>query len=278
MVVDTGTEVQSLGAAAAESLLLRVARDEVLPTLTTALSPRTLDRGAHDGALDETAVQEALRRLGSLAWSLLASMPAELAHGGSRGAVVSAPSVGPASWGGGWGGGGWAVDVSTLRLPFYRPAGLALYRSLVECAYGAADGASRGSSSDSSLSMQATADLEERLLGLRLSVTPPLSEHTELLLSPDELRWSLMSSDCLPHQVTPLSEHTHLLLSLQCCFGRWVLSLRPDAYGAQYGTPTDEETQLRLTRALRAIAKRLHAYLRAKHEAEQARTLEPAGS
>jgi hypothetical protein len=35
--------------------------------------------------------------------------------------------------------------------------------------------------------MQATADLEERLLGLRLSVTPPLSEHTELLLSPDEL-------------------------------------------------------------------------------------------
>ena len=117
-------------------------------------------------------------------------MPAELAHGGSRGAVVSAPSVGPASWGGGWGGGGWAVDVSTLRLPFYRPAGLALYRSLVECAYGAAEGASRGSSSDSShscLSMQATADLEERLLGLRLSVTPPLSEHTELLLSPDEL-------------------------------------------------------------------------------------------
>jgi hypothetical protein len=197
VVVDTGTEVQSLGAAAAESLLLRVARDEVLPTLTTALSPRmlttalpprTLDRGAHDGALDETAVQEALRRLGSLAWSLLASMPSELAHGavvsaqgGSRGAVVSAPSVGPASWGGGWGGGGWAVDVSTLRLPFYRPAGLALYRSLVECAYGAAEGASRGSSSDSShscLSMQATADLEERLLGLRLSVTPPLSEHT----------------------------------------------------------------------------------------------------
>ena len=188
VVVDTGTEVQSLGAAAAESLLLRVARDEVLPTLTTALSPRTLDRGAHDGALDETAVQEALRRLGSLAWSLLASMPAELAHGavvsaqgGSRGAVVSAPSVGPASWGGGWGGGGWAVDVSTLRLPFYRPAGLALYRSLVECAYGAAEGASRGSSSDSShscLSMQASADLEERLLGLRLSVTPPLSEHT----------------------------------------------------------------------------------------------------
>jgi hypothetical protein len=204
VVVDTGTEVQSLGAAAAESLLLRVARDEVLPTLTTALSPtlttalpptlttalppRTLDRGAHDGALDETAVQEALRRLGSLAWSLLASMPAELAHGavvsaqgGSRGAVVSAPSVGPASWGGGWGGGGWAVDVSTLRLPFYRPAGLALYRSLVECAYGAAEGASSGSSSDSSLSclsMQATADLEERLLGLRLSVTPPLSEHT----------------------------------------------------------------------------------------------------
>jgi len=196
VVVDTGTEVQSLGAAAAESLLLRVARDEVLPTLTTALPPtlttalppRTLDRGAHDGALDETAVQEALRRLGSLAWSLLASMPAELAHGavvsaqgGSRGAVVSAPSVGPASWGGGWGGGGWAVDVSTLRLPFYRPAGLALYRSLVECAYGAAEGASRGSSSDSSLSclsMQASADLEERLLGLRLSVTPPLSEHT----------------------------------------------------------------------------------------------------
>ena len=91
-----------------------------------------------------------------------------------------------------------------------------------------------------------------------------------------------MSSDCLPHQVTPLSEHTHLLLSLQCCFGRWMLSLRPDAYGAQYGAqcgaPTDEETQLRLTRALRAIAKRLHAYLRAKHEAEQARTLEPAGS
>jgi hypothetical protein len=197
VVVDTGTEVQSLGAAAAESLLLRVARDEVLPTLTTALPPRTLttalpprtlDRGAHDGALDETAVQEALRRLGSLAWSLLASMPSELAHGavvsaqgGSRGAVVSAPSVGPASWGGGWGGGGWAVDVSTLRLPFYRPAGLALYRSLVECAYGAAEGASRGSSSDSShscLSMQASADLEERLLGLRLSVTPPLSEHT----------------------------------------------------------------------------------------------------
>ena len=87
-----------------------------------------------------------------------------------------------------------------------------------------------------------------------------------------------MSSDCLPRQVTPLSEHTHLLLSLQCCFGRWVLSLRPDAYGDQYGAPTDEETQLRLTRALRAIAKRLHAYLRAKHEAEQARTLEPAGS
>jgi hypothetical protein len=168
--------------------------------------------------------------------------------------------------------------VSTLRLPFYRPAGLALYRSLVECAYGAAEGASRGSSSDSCLSMQASADLEERLLGLRLSVTPPLSEHTELLLSPDELWWSLMSSDCLPHQVTPLSEHTHLLLSLQCCFGLWVLSLRPDAYGAQYGAPTDEETQLRLTRALRAIAKRLHAYLRAKHEAEQARTLEPAGS
>ena len=178
MVVDTKTEVQSLGAAAAESLLLRVARDEVLPTLTTALSPtlttalstRTLDRGAHDGALDETAVQEALRRLGSLAWSLLASMPSELAHGGSRGAVVSAPSVGPASWGGGWGGGGWAVDVSTLRLPFYRPAGLALYRSLVECAYGGAEGASRGSSSDSCLSMQASADLEERLLGLRSSV------------------------------------------------------------------------------------------------------------
>jgi hypothetical protein len=117
-------------------------------------------------------------------------MPAELAHGGSRGAVVSAPSVGPASWGGGWGGGGWAVDVSTLRLPFYRPAGLALYRSLVECSYGAAKAASRGSNSDSShscLSMQASADLEERLPGLCSSGMPPLSEHTELLLSPDEL-------------------------------------------------------------------------------------------
>ena len=87
-----------------------------------------------------------------------------------------------------------------------------------------------------------------------------------------------MSSDGLPPQVTPLSEHTHLLVSLQRCFGRWVLSLRPDAYGAQYGAVIDEEMQLRLTRALRAIAKRLHAYLRAKHEAEHARTLEPAGS
>ena len=205
MVVDKGTEVRSLGAAAVEALLLRVARDEVLPTLTTALPPRTLDRGAHDGALDETAVQEALRRLGSLAWSLLASMPTELADGGSRGAVVSAPSVGPVGWGAvvsapsvgpvgwgavvsapsvgpvgwgvGWGGGGWAVDVNTLRLPFYRPAGLALYQTLVECAYGAAEGASSGSSG-SCLSMQASADLEGRLLGLRLSVTPPLPEHT----------------------------------------------------------------------------------------------------
>ena len=172
MVVDKGTEVRSLGAAAVEALLLRVARDEVLPTLTTALPPRTLDRGAHDGALDETAVQEALRRLGSLAWSLLASMPTELADGGSRGAVV-----GPVGWGVGWGGGGWAVDVNTLRLPFYRPAGLALYQTLVECAYGAAEGASSGSSG-SCLSMQASADLEGRLLGLRLSVTPPLPEHT----------------------------------------------------------------------------------------------------
>ena len=177
VVVDKGTEVRSLGAAAVEALLLRVARDEVLPTLTTALPPRTLDRGAHDGALDETAVQEALRRLGSLAWSLLASMPTELADGGSRGAVVSAPSVGPVGWGVGWGGGGWAVDVNTLRLPFYRPAGLALYQTLVECAYGAAEGASSGSSG-SCLSMQASADLEGRLLGLRLSVTPPLPEHT----------------------------------------------------------------------------------------------------
>ena len=191
VVVDKGTEVRSLGAAAVEALLLRVARDEVLPTLTTALPPRTLDRGAHDGALDETAVQEALRRLSSLAWSLLASMPTELADGGSRGAVVSAPSVGPVGWGAvvsapsvgpvgwgvGWGGGGWAVDVNTLKLPFYRPAGLALYQTLVECAYGAAEGASSGSSG-SCLSMQASADLEGRLLGLRLSVTPPLPEHT----------------------------------------------------------------------------------------------------
>ena len=51
-----------------------------------------------------------------------------------------------------------------------------------------------------------------------------------------------MSSDGLPPQVTPLSEHTHLLVSLQRCFGRWVLSLRPDAYGAQYGAVIDEET------------------------------------
>ncbi len=84
--------------------------------------------------------------------------------------------------------------------------------------------------------MQAALELEGRLLDLRASATP-------------------------------LSEHTHLLVSLQRCFGRWMHSLRPDPTGV----PSDEEQQLRLARALRAIAKRLHAHLRSKHEEGLAR-------
>ncbi len=132
VVVAKGTEAQSLGAPAAEALLLRVARDEVLPTLRTALE------GAHGAAFDERAAQEALRRLGSLAWSLLASMPASLGAGEGEcgGADVDAGGLGAV---GSWDGG---AHVSELKLPFYRPTGLALYQSLVECAYGAADVAS----------------------------------------------------------------------------------------------------------------------------------------
>jgi hypothetical protein len=88
---------------------------------------------------------------------------------------------------------------------------------------------------------------------------------------------ALMSHEAGTQLGTPTAcSHTYALLST--LLGLAASRAPGTAPYAQYGAPTDEETQLRLTRALRAIAKRLHAYLRAKHEAEQARTLEPAGS